>query len=209
MGWKGLSFPDFGRRFFSSLARKVDTFLFSILDRFTLSHFHAVFIDIIMIWNSMIPFLLFGKNVCPWMGHSFLHRVSDVMAAAFIRPRCSAWQRYAIILIVFYPLWIIFLLPHLFLRSSLEVYHCGYLVSDTHVRPIVIVEVYEPSDDVPGMFQIVEGFSGIYDFGFYNSIRTLRNSIIGRVIILCHADSDTMFPEHCHVIITTILHPPV
>ena len=103
-----LSFPDFSRRFFSSLARKVDTFLFSILDRFTHFHFHTVWIDSIMIWNSMIPFLLFGKNVCPWMGHSFLHRVSDVMAAAFIRPCCSAWQRYAIILIVFYPLWIIF-----------------------------------------------------------------------------------------------------
>ena len=204
-----MSFPDFGRRFFSSLARKVDTFLFPILDRFTLSRFHAVFIDSIMIWNSMIPFLLFGKNVCPWMGHSFLHRKSDVMAAAVIRPCCSAWQRYAIVLILVHPLRIISLLPHLFLWPILEMYHRRYLVSDTHVWPVVIVEVYEPSDDVPGMFQIVEGFSGIYYFGFYNSIRTLRNSIFGRVIILCHADSDTMFPEHCHVIITTILHTPV
>ena len=132
-----------------------------------------------------------------------------MMVAAIIRPRCSAWQRYAIVLILVHPLRIIFLPPHLFLRSILEMYHCRYLVSDTHVRPIVIVEVYEPSDDVPGMFQIVEGFSGIYDFGFYNSIRTLRNSIIGRVIILCHADANIVIFQLFNIGITAVLYTSI
>ena len=84
-----------------------------------------------------------------------------VMVAAFIRPRRSARQRYVIISIVVHLFRIILLLPHLFLFPGLQMDHCRYLVSYAHVGTVIVVEVDEPSDDVPCVFQTVEGLPGV------------------------------------------------
>ena len=84
------------------------------------------------------------------------------MVAAIIRPRCSARQRYVIISIVVHLFRIILLLPHLFLFSSLQVDHCRCLVTDAHVGTVIVVEVYEPPDDVSCVLYTVECLSGVF-----------------------------------------------
>ena len=128
-----------------------------------------------------------------------------MMVAAIIRPRCSAWQRYLIISIAVYLFSIIFLLPHLFLWPCLIMHHCRYLVADTHVRSAVVVEMNEPSDYIPCMLQAVESLSRVDGFRLDNTIGTLCDGVVCRVVIFSHAYLDFMCLERLHIVVTTVV----
>ena len=145
--WKLVSFPDLSRRFFVSLAGTIDSFLKSYWKGLHLFSIHTETYDTFSVapcfrshfptrWIGRIPGLSFGKNGCPSMGHSFLYRLSGLMATAIIRPCRSALQRYIIVSISVHLFRINLGFPHFFLRSPFRMNHCRNLVTDTHVRPI-------------------------------------------------------------------------
>ena len=70
---KIMSFPDFSRRFFASLAEKIYTFSIAILSRFTLSPIPCCSAWHLGWWDSRSPASLFVKNGCPSTGHSFFY----------------------------------------------------------------------------------------------------------------------------------------
>ena len=132
-----------------------------------------------------------------------------VMVAAFIRPRRSARQRYVIISIVVHLFRIILLLPHLFLFPGLHVGYCRYLVSDAHVRTVVVVEVYEPSYDVPCVPDAVERLPGVDGFSLDDTIGALCDGVVRRVIVFGHTDSDVMAFKYTDIVVTAVLHSTV
>ena len=134
---------------------------------------------------------------------------SGVMVAAIIRPRCSARQRYVIIFIVAHLFRIILLLPHLFLFPCLHVDYCRYLVADAHVRTVIVVEVYEPSDDVPCVPDAVEGLPGVDGFSLDDTIGALCDGVVRRCIVFGHTDSDVMAPKYTDITVTAVLHTTV
>ena len=69
---------------------------------------------------------------------------------------------------------------------------CGNLISDTHVRSLVVVEVYVPSYYIPCMFQAVEHSSRIDTFSFYYTVGPFCYGIVSRIGIFSHADTDMM-----------------
>ena len=82
-------------------------------------------------------------------------------------------------------------------------------VTDTHVRPAVVVEADVSADDIPGMLDAVETPSGIDCTYLDNPVNALCNSIVRRFVILRHGDGDAVCPEHSHILIATILYTTV
>ena len=88
-------------------------------------------------------------------------------------------------------------------------YYCRYLVTETHVRSPIVVEMYEPTDDIPGMFNVTERLSRIYFLRFDNAVDTFRHGIVRRFVVFGHADADMVFLEYGHIIVTAVLHSTV
>ena len=63
-------------------------------------------------------------------------------------------------------------------------YECRRFVANTHVRPVIVVEVDVSADDIPCMFNTVETPSGIDCTYLDNPVNTLCNSIVRWFVIL-------------------------
>ena len=114
-----MSFPDFTRHFFSLLAETVDSVTRAILIHYTQS-----------------------RKLCCFSRHSI------PAGHAESRLLCLALQRYAFF-VMFNLLFVINLIfPHFLLHSLFHVCLRGHLVADAHVRTMVIIEMYEPWDEV-------------------------------------------------------------
>ncbi len=48
--------------------------------------------------------------------------------------------------------------------------HGRHLISDTHVRSIVIVEMNVPADDITGVFNVIEMPLAVDTFNLYNTV---------------------------------------
>ena len=83
--------------------------------------------------------------------------------------------------------------------------HCRNLVTDTHVRSPVVIEMYEPTDDIPCMFDVSVRFSWIYPLRLDGTIDTFRQGIVRRFVVFGHADSDMVVVQQLDVIIACVL----
>ena len=54
--------------------------------------------------------------------------------------------------------------------SLLQMRHGRHLISDTHVRSIVIVEMNVPADDITGVFNVIEMPLAVDTFNLYNTV---------------------------------------
>ena len=70
--------------------------------------------------------------------------------------------------------------------------HGRDLISDTHVRSIVIVEMNVPADDITGVFNVIEMPLAVDTFNLYNTVGPLGYGVVRRVIVPGHADGDAM-----------------
>lgn len=70
--------------------------------------------------------------------------------------------------------------------------HGRHLISDAHVRSIVIVEMNVPADDITGVFNVIEMPLAVDTFNLYNTVGPLGYGVVRRVIVLGHADGDAM-----------------
>ncbi len=104
---------------------------------------------------------------------------------------------------------IFFLPPHLFLYPILQMHNSGYLISQTHVRPAMVIEMYISPDEIPCMPDVIELVLPIDTFHLDDSVDALRNGIVGRFVVFRHADGDAVLLEKLHVSVTTILNAPV
>ena len=148
-----MSFPDFTRHFFFLLAETIDSVSTAILIHLTQPGKPCCFcwhIDSFC-WTRRARAVLFGKTGCPSMGHSVLW--SGLLAYAFTLTVCSAWQRYGVLFIIRILLCRICLFPHLFLLSLLHVSHGRCFVANTHMGTAVVVELYEPWNEVACIFK--------------------------------------------------------
>ena len=90
--------------------------------------------------DTQSPGLFVRQNWMPLDGaFSFL---SGTLAYAVARTVCSARQRYDIIFILVLFFRIIFVFPHLFLLSLLQMRHCRRLEADAHVQTVIVIEVF-------------------------------------------------------------------
>ena len=87
--------------------------------------------------------------------------------------------------------------------------YCWYLVSDTHVRSSVVVEMNESSDYIPCMLQAIESLPRVDGFGLDYTIGTLCDGIVCRVVIFRHTYLDSMCLERLYIVVTTVLYTTV
>ena len=90
----------------------------------------------------------------------------------------------------------------------LEVDGLWNLVSDTHVRSVMVVEVNVSLDDLVGMLKGIEA-SSIDTFYLYFTINTFRNGIVCRVVILGHRNGYSIVLKFLYVGIATILYATI
>lgn len=83
--------------------------------------------------------------------------------------------------------------------------HCRYLISYAHVRTAVVVEVDESPDDLFRMLPGAELPPAINTFFLDNTVDTLGDGVVGRLVVLRHGDGDSMGPEHVDILITAVL----
>ena len=72
--------------------------------------------------------------------------------------------------------------------------HGRHLISDAHMRAIVIVEMNVPADDITGVFNVIEIPLAVDTFSLYNTVGPLGYGVVRRVIVPGHADGDAMRP---------------
>ena len=84
--------------------------------------------------------------------------------------------------------------------------HGRYLISDAHMRAMIVIEMNVSADDIAGMFNVIEMPLAVDTFNLYNTVGPLGYGVVRRVIVLGHADGDVMSLQHGHIIITAILH---
>ena len=88
-------------------------------------------------------------------------------------------------------------------------YHRRYFITDTHVRSAVIIEMYEPSDYFPCMFDTMIRLAGIDLLRLDDSVYPFSHSVVRRLVVLGHTDTDMVLLKNRHIIVTTILHSTV
>ncbi len=87
--------------------------------------------------------------------------------------------------------------------------HGRYLISDAHMRAMIVIEMNVSADDIAGMFNVIEMPLAVDTFNLYNTVGPLGYGVVRRVIVLGHADGDVMSLQHGHIIVTAILHATV
>ncbi len=85
----------------------------------------------------------------------------------------------------------------------------GRFVVDAHVRTTMVVEGDETGNDVVSFHPIGELRLAIDYFVLYHAVDSLGNGIVGRRVILRHADGDVVFLQFGDVVVTAVLHPSV
>ncbi len=124
--------------------------------------------------DTQNPGLLVRQTWMPLDGA--LRFKSRLLAYAFTRTCRSARQRYDILFICDTFWRINFILPHLFLLSLLQMCHCWHLISDAHVRAVVVIEVDVALNDIIGMLKGIETFP-VDTFHLYFTINALGNGV--------------------------------
>ena len=86
-------------------------------------------------------------------------------------------------------------------------YECRRFVANTHVRPVIVVEVDVSADDIPCMFNTVETPSGIDCLTLI--IPLTRSAIALSVGLLSsvHRDGDVVRPEHGNILVAKYYTP--
>ena len=102
-----------------------------------------------------------------------------------------------------------FIFPSFPLFSLFQMYRCRCLVIKAHVRTPVVIEPDVPSNDLPGLFGGIELPAPVDAFRLDNAVDTLGYGIIGRLVVLGHADGDVMIAEQFHITVTTVLYAAV
>ena len=102
-------------------------------------------------------------------------------------------------------LYIIFIVPHLFLFSMLQMRLCWRFVANAHVRTPAVVELNEAGNEFLCLFKGGQLFPRIDAFCLQYAIDTLCNGIVSRLIVLCHGDCNAVAFQHGHICVTAIL----
>lgn len=77
------------------------------------------------------------------------------------------------------------------------------------MRSPKVVEMYEPADDIPGMFNVAERLSRIYFLRLDNAVDPFCHGIVRGFVVFGHADKDVMPLEYGHIVVTAILYSTV
>ena len=100
-------------------------------------------------------------------------------------------------------------LPHSLLWSLLLVCLGGRLQADAEVRPLIIVEEYEALDAAIGILPALEAPLAVDYLCLEGAVHALGNGVVSRLVVLRHADPDTIFLQFVRIGITAVLYASV
>ena len=81
----------------------------------------------------------------------------------------------------------------------------GGLVSDAHVRPVVVVEPDVVPDGVPGLLHAVEVSLAVDHLGLDDSVDPLGHRVVRGLVVLGHADGDVVCLQHVDIGVAAVL----
>ena len=93
-----------------------------------------------------------------------------------------------------------FRFPQLLLFSLLLMDAVGGLVPDAHVRASAVVESYEASDVFQSLTISREApLLAVYALTFDDAVHTLRNAVVGGLVVLGHRYQDAVLLQLLHI----------
>ena len=93
-----------------------------------------------------------------------------------------------------------FRFPQLLLFSLLSMDAVGGLVPDAHVRASAVVESYEASDVFQSLTISREApLLAVYALTFDDAVHTLRNAVVGGLVVLGHRYQDAVLLQLLHI----------